>query len=58
MRTQRESVHTSQGLAFPTRHSSQASSQEGMSGPGDGLVCPEWAARVGRASGFFSAVLA
>lgn len=41
MLTQRGSVHTSQGLALPTKHSSQASSQEGMSGPGDALARPE-----------------
>lgn len=57
MLTQRESVHTSQGLASPTRHSSQASSHEGMSGPRDALACPKWAAGVGRASGLFFLLL-
>lgn len=35
MLTQRESVHTSQGLDVPTSGSSQAPSQKGTSGPRD-----------------------
>lgn len=57
MFTHRASVHTPQGPALPTRLGSQASSQEGMSGPGDALACPEWAAGVGRESTSFSLVL-
>lgn len=40
MLTQRESVDTSQGLTFPARHSSQASSQEGTSGLGAPVHLP------------------
>lgn len=50
MLAQRESVDTSQGLAFPTRSSSQDSSQEGTPGPGD--ACRLSSPEVRRASGF------